>query len=239
MHSEPLPENTLATRGIKELPKQPGNPASQTSGRTLDHVAEVYDWIEPLMMLGMDRRIQREVTALLSLRGYERILDVGCGTGTLTRHIAAALSDVNRSFVVGVDAAERMIAVAKRKAAGIPNIAFESALAEHLPFADRSFDLAVSTMFFHHINVDLKLQALNELWRTLAPGGRAIVVDVSPPTSWFGTLCAWAGYVLFQQSEIRENIEGRLEAAFDLSQFQQWRRITHHFGYVSVYELKR
>src|ERR1035437_36715 len=165
--------------------------------------------IEPLMMFGMDRVIRREVVNLLLLEGREKVLDVGCGTGTLTRQIASGLSDTQRSCVVGVDAATAMIAVARRKAKRLPNIAFEAALAERLPFTDGSFDGAVSTMFFHHINFDLKCRALDEIWRTLIPGGKAVVADVTTPTNLVGTLCVWAGYVLFQQAEIRENIEGR------------------------------
>ena len=111
-----------AERGIGCLPLPPGNPAWQTSGRTLDHVASVYDLVEPLMMFGLDRVIRREVMNLLSLAGSERVLDVGCGTGTLTRQIACALPDTQRSCVVGVDAATAMIAVARRKAQGLANV---------------------------------------------------------------------------------------------------------------------
>lgn len=239
MQFEHITRDILTERGIGCLPIPPGNPADQTSGRTLDHVARVYDYIEPLMMLGMDWFIRREVLTLLSLTGSERVLDVGCGTGTLTRQIACALPDTQRSCVVGVDAATAMIAVARRKTRKVPNIAFEAALAEQLPFADHSFDRAVSTMFLHHINADLKCRALNEIWRTLTEGGKAVVVDVTTPTNGFGALCAWAGYILFQQAEIRENIEGKLEEAFDRSKFSRWRKVAHHAGYVSVYELEK
>jgi len=229
----------LLSRGVRCLPQPPGNPAQQTSGRTLDHVARIYDWIEPWMMMGMDRVIRRETLDLIRLKGIERVLDVGCGTGTLTREIAGFLCVSQLACVVGVDAATAMIDVARRKAAQLPNVAFEAALAEQLPFADESFDCAVSTMFFHHINASLKLRALNEIWRTLAPRGKLVVVDVTRPTNWFGSLCAWAGYVLFQQAEIRENIEGKLEEAFEQSEFRQWRRVAHHAGYISVYELEK
>jgi ubiquinone/menaquinone biosynthesis C-methylase UbiE len=239
MHFNHVMGNILTERGIGCLPLPPGNPAHKTSGRTLDHVASVYDLLEPLMMFGMDRVIRREVVNLLSLEGSRRILDVGCGTGTLTRQIACAVPDLQRSCVVGVDAATAMIAVARRKARKLPNIVFEAALAEQLPFTDGSFDRAVSTMFFHHINFDLKIRALNEIWRTLGPKGKAVVADVTSPTNLFGTLCAWAGYILFQQAEIRENIDGKLEEAFGLSRFRQWRTVAHHTGYMSIYELEK
>lgn len=238
MHSEDA-RGMLSARGVACLPLPEGNPAEQTSGRTLDHVARVYDFLEPLMMFGLDRVIREEVIRLLGLHDTGRVLDVGCGTGTLTRQIAGTFTDPHRSCVVGVDAATAMIAVARNKSAGITNVAFEATLAEQLPFADGSFDMAVSTMFFHHINAELKRRALDEIWRTLRPGGRAIIVDVSPPTHWFGRLCAWSGYVLFQQDEIRENIKGVLEALFSRSRFTSWRKVAQHAGYMSVYVLTK
>jgi ubiquinone/menaquinone biosynthesis C-methylase UbiE len=212
--------------------------ARQTEGVTLDHAARVYDILAPLMTLGLERRYHRIVIRQLALRGDERILDIGCGTGTLTRDIAAALSDKSRSCCTGLDAAEKMIEVARRKAAGIPNIRFDAAVAERLPYDDNFFDAAVSTFFFHHIHFALKKKVLAETARVLKPGGRLMVVDVDTPTSRFGTLCARSGHWLFQQNEIAENIEGRLRQAFGESPFS-WKAVSHHSGYITVFELTK
>jgi demethylmenaquinone methyltransferase/2-methoxy-6-polyprenyl-1,4-benzoquinol methylase/phosphoethanolamine N-methyltransferase len=212
--------------------------AKLTEGVTLDHAAPVYDVLAPLMTLGLERSFHRRVIALLNLRGGEQILDIGCGTGTLTRDIAAALTDKEKSCCTGLDAAERMIEVARRKAAQVPNIHFDAAIAEHLPYENETFDAAVSTFFFHHIHFALKRQVLAEAARVLKPGGRFIIVDVDIPTSWFGALCARSGHWLFQQNEIAENIEGRLREAMDLSPFN-WRAVSHHSGYITLFELKK
>lgn len=220
----------------KRHPRSPT--AQQTDGVTLDHAAKVYDTFAPLMTLGLERRFHRIVLAQLALRGDEQILDLGCGTGTLTRDIAAALTDKRKSICIGLDAAEEMTQIARRKAVGIPNIRFESAIAEKLPHADASFDAVVATFFFHHLHFELKKNVLAEAARVLKPGGRFIVVDVDIPTTWFGALCAHAGRWLFQQHEIAENIEGLLRIAFDESPFQ-WRAVSHHSGYITVFELIR
>lgn len=212
--------------------------ALQTDGITLDHAAPVYDLIAPLMTLGLERRFHRIVIKLLALKGDEHILDIGCGTGTLTRDMATALSDKQASLCTGLDAAEKMIEVAQKKAAHIPNIHFDAAIAEHLPYDNESFDYAVSTFFFHHIHFELKKQVLSETARILKPGGRFIIVDVDIPTTFFGTLCARSGHWLFQQNEIAENIEGRLREAFDACAFS-WKAISHHSGYITVFELKK
>ncbi len=237
--------------------------AQQTEGVTLDHAAAVYDCLAPLMTLGLERRFHRIVIDQLALRGDEQILDIGCGTGTLTRDIAAALSNCGagtaeglpaaagrsatipalqknqtHSSCTGLDAAEKMIEIARRKAANISNIHFDAAIAEQLPYPDTQFDAVVSSFFFHHIHFELKKKVLAETARVLKPGGRLLIVDVDVPTTPLGSLCARSGHWLFQQNEIAENIDGKLREAFYASPFA-WRAVSHHSGYITVFELKK
>ena len=187
--------------------------AQRTAGVTLDHAAPLYDWLAPLMTLGVETRLHGRVLRSLDLSRPLAVLDVGCGTGTLTRRIFDAIPAGAGRCVVGVDAAEAMIRVARRKADGAKDLRFEAALAEDLPYPAGCFDRAVSTFFFHHLDADLKRRSLAELWRVLRPGGRAAVIDVDVPYSRFGALCAYAGYWLFRQAEIKENIDGALRDA--------------------------
>ncbi len=215
---------------------QDSNPARLTTGRTLDHAAPVYDLLAPLMTFGLERGYRRRARNLLQLQGDEQVLDVGCGTGTLSREIAWDL-DPQRSKVVGVDAAAAMIEVARRKGSALVNLQFDAALAEQLPYDDHAFDCAVSTFFFHHIEFALKQRALAELRRTVKPGGRIVIVDVDVPSNPFGALCAWSGYLLFRQEEIRENIRGRLRQAIYGAGFASVQLVSRHSGYISIFLL--
>jgi ubiquinone/menaquinone biosynthesis C-methylase UbiE len=213
--------------------------AAGTTGRTLDYAAPLYDWLAPIMVFGFEQRCARQVIEHLGIVPSHRVLDVGCGTGSLTLKLARILDASQGGHIVGVDAAERMLDIARKKApTGSPS-QFDAGLAESLPYPDCSFDRAVSTFFFHHVEFDLKMKTLSEMWRTLVPGGRAVVVDVDVPTTLLGKFSAWAGYRLFAQEEIRENIEGRLREAFDASPFQSWRSVSHHSGYMTLFELIR
>ncbi len=223
-------------------PPRPPDPAVPpvTAGRTLDHAAAIYDWAMPVMSVGMERPCQRRVESLLQLSGNERILDVGCGTGSLTLALARRLQAESGGLAVGLDAAPKMIAVARRKAAatGLATVRFDIAAAETLPYLDASFDCGVSSFFFHHVNFELKVRCLKELRRVMVPGGRLVIADVDIPTTLFGRVCAWSGFLLFQQEEIRENIRGRLREAFAAAGWTQGRQVAHLAGYISVFDLR-
>ena len=98
----------------------------------------------------------------------QRVLDVGCGTGILAREVVSRTGSSGR--VVGVDRSPGMLAVARQLA---PAVEWREGVAESLPFPDHSFDAVVSQfalMFF----IDRR-QALREMFRVLAPGGRLAV----------------------------------------------------------------
>ena len=226
---------------MRPKPRHPrSHCASRTAGITLDHAAPLYDWLAPLMTLGSEARLHRHVLPLLDLGTATSVLDVGCGTGTLTRQVVDAMSPAANRWVVGIDAAEAMIEIANRKAGNRPGLTFAAALAEDLPYPAGNFDRVVSTFFFHHLKYDLKVKSLAELWRVLRPGGSAIILDVDIPYSCFGTLCAYAGYWLFRQAEIKENIDGRLREAIQQSPFADaWRIVSCHSGYLSLFKLDK
>lgn len=208
-----------------------------TAGRTLNHVAKVYDLLNPIMTFGQEGRFSNKIIRLLELKGSERVLDIGCGTGSLTIKLAGLSAMKSDSLVIGLDAAPKMIEVSRGKSKKTANIRFDLAAAENLPYENEYFDCAVSGFFFHHINFGLKKAALDEAWRVLKRNGRLIILDVDTPLNRFGAFCAWAGYFLFRQEEIRENIEGKLKEVFNLSRFRSWHRVSSYLGYISLFEL--
>lgn len=83
-----------------------------TRGRTLDHAAGVYDFFEPILLLGKQAEYDAKIVSLLELEKSDRVLDLGCGTGVLTRMIADQLDSEAEGVSIGIDAAAKMISVA-------------------------------------------------------------------------------------------------------------------------------
>src|SRR5512135_1368467 len=100
----------------------------ETRGRTLDHAAFIYDLLEPLFLLGKQAEYDRAIVELLELKASDRVLDLGCGTGVLTKLIADRLSVETGGCAVGIDAAGKMIRLARKRREG-PTCRFEVAAA--------------------------------------------------------------------------------------------------------------
>lgn len=119
--------------------------------------------------------LAHDLIELAELRPGERVVDVACGTGVVTRLAAERVGDAT---VAGVDISPGVLAVA-RQAAGDAAIEWHEGSAESLPLADRSFDVALCQMGLQFVHD--RPAALRELHRVLAPGGRA-VLNVPGPT---------------------------------------------------------
>jgi arsenite methyltransferase len=126
-------------------------------------------------------RRRRLVYEALGAQPGERILDVGCGPGF---YAAELLDQVGPDgSVVGVDASPQMLAVARHRSAGRPNVAFHQADVTSLPVDDAAFDGAVCVQVLEYV-ADVEA-ALREILRALRPGGRAVIWDVDWRTvSW-------------------------------------------------------
>jgi demethylmenaquinone methyltransferase / 2-methoxy-6-polyprenyl-1,4-benzoquinol methylase len=158
-----------------------------------DGVAPVYDAMNRLTTAGLDGRWRR-LAARAAVRPGDRVLDACCGTGDL-----ALAAEAEGGTVTGLDFAERMLARARRKSAGVDWVQGD-VLA--LPFPDGSFDAV--TIGFGLRNVEDRAAALRELRRVLRRGGRLAILDVVRPSGplsffyavWFDRLIPLAGRVL-------------------------------------------
>jgi ubiquinone/menaquinone biosynthesis C-methylase UbiE len=209
-----------------------------TRGRTLDHAAFIYDILEPILLLGKQAEYDKHIVSLLKLSASNRVLDLGCGTGVLTRMIADRLSVDAGGQAIGIDAAAKMVKVARRKRS-TPNCIFEVMAAESLSYEDDSFDAVVSSLFFHHVQLDLKGKALSEAFRVLRPGGRLIIADMHVPRTWMGSLVSHVSRWFFMQPQIGENIRGVLPDLIEKVGFQRPEIPATYFGYIALFKSRK
>lgn len=174
-----------ATRTARE-------PAPETKGRTI-RWARLYDFATTFLSFGRAGALRRTTIDLAQPAPGEKVLDVGCGPGTLA--LAAKQRVGAGGEVHGIDAAPEMIELAREKAAKAgAAIDFQVGLIERIPFPDNYFDLATSTLMFHHLPGDLKRSGLAEILRVLKPGGHLLLVDfASHAESGLGHLLAVFG----------------------------------------------
>ena len=152
-----------------------GHDGPDTKGATI-RWARWYDLTSWVLSFGRAQGIRKEIVRIANPRAGEKVLDVGCGTGTLAimmRKFAGGELEVT-----GIDAAVEMVEVARRKAEKEKQeIRFEPAAIEALPFGDATFHLATSTYMLHHLPDEVKRDGLREVRRVLKPGGRFVAVD--------------------------------------------------------------
>jgi len=128
---------------------------------------------EPLFAEGSDLNWMVES---MEFSGAERLLDIGTGAGHTCLAFAPLLAEC-----VGLDVTPEMVQVATGLAAdkGMTNVRFLQAEAEHLPFADDTFDVVTCRFAAHHFaNVE---QAMREVSRVLRPGGTFLLIDHYAP----------------------------------------------------------
>lgn len=118
----------------------------------------------------------RDIAAYLGDRSYEKLLDVGCGTGYLAELLAA------RGVYCGLDLSEEMIRVAEEKR--LPNASFTLGKSDALPWEDETFDYVTCSQSFHHY--PHQFEAMREAYRVLKKGGQYILSDTG-----IGGVGAW------------------------------------------------
>jgi ubiquinone/menaquinone biosynthesis C-methylase UbiE len=117
------------------------------------------------------RELQLEALEVLDPGPDDRLLDVGCGSGAAVRAAASIVA-----HAVGVDLSPGMIVRARELGGATPNVEFQVADAEALPFDDATFTKLLCTTSFHHY--PNPGNAVAEMARVLTPGGRMVIADM-------------------------------------------------------------
>jgi ubiquinone/menaquinone biosynthesis C-methylase UbiE len=163
-------------------------------------------WYDPMMRhLFPEEALKTALIALARIQPGQNVLDMGCGTGTLTLLIKKTQPN---AAVYGLDVDLQVLGIARRKAEQArETIVLQQGTATCMPYQDGCFDRVFASLMLHHLTRYDKRRALREAFRVLKLGGELHVADFGKPhdlTMWLISLVVrWA-------EEVHDNILGLL-----------------------------
>jgi ubiquinone/menaquinone biosynthesis C-methylase UbiE len=174
---------------------------------SLNALTPFYDAFFRLTM--REELFKRRLITEAKIRSGQRVLDLGCGTGTLTIMVKKAHPD---SVVIGLDGDPQILKIARRKAKEAHSpITFDEGMAYQLHYPDASFDRVLSSMVFHHLTTEDKERTLTEIYRVLKPAGEFHLADFGVPQGFYAKVVS----VLMRRFErVDDNVNGRIPEMF-------------------------
>jgi cyclopropane fatty-acyl-phospholipid synthase-like methyltransferase len=199
------------------------------------------DWLtrfyDPVLRLTLrEEKFKRLLIAQARIGPGQQVLDLGCGTATLTIMVKEHCPGAH---VVGLDGDPKVLAIARQKvaAAGV-DVELHEGMAFAPPFTPASFDRVVSSLVFHHLTTDNKRRTLVAIRTLLRPGGELHVADWGRPHNVLMRVAALGIRLLDGHETTADNLNGRLVALMEEAGFLEARE-THQemtmFGTLSLY----
>lgn len=196
-----------------------------------------FRWLTPLYDALVEgpmsfARMRRELLAQMGDLSDKKVLDVGCGTGSMALLLKQAYPAAE---VVGLDGDPQILESARRKARsrGL-EIRFDHGMSFDLPYPNDSFDVVLTTVMLHHLSRADKQTTIQEMYRVLRPGGQLFGADFVEPRSSFGKTLR----PLTRRFErVADNLDGFLPVAFERAGFRDYRETRRYFfGAISAFQ---
>lgn len=195
-------------------------------------MAPLYDFLLKLTM--PEATLKRRLIERANIQAGQRVIDLGCGTGTLAIMIKKASPEAQ---ITGLDADEEVLSIAKSKAEKAHvNIKWDHGFAYELPYPDNSFDVVVSSLVTHHLKGPDKVRAFKEVRRVLKPTSWFHIMDFGQP---FSVITRLQALFLKHFEEVEDNVAGRIVPMLREAGFESAKEVEKQatiFGPVWFYE---
>ncbi len=204
-----------------------------------------YDWLtslyDPVVALTTrEKTFKRVLTEQAGIGVNHRVLDLACGTATLSILLKQKQP---RAKVVGIDGDAKILEIAKMKVrrAGL-EIQFDKGMSFDLPYEDESFERIVSSLFFHHLTRKHKLKTLREVKRVLKSKGEFHIADWGLPANSFMNGLSYSIQLLDGFETTADNFNGLLPKIMADAGFEQIEETNHYntlFGTIRLHRSRR
>ena len=179
---------------------------SQASNKKRYIPALSFRWLTPLYdpllkWVMREETFKRKLVQQANIQPKMKVLDLGCGTGTLTLMLKRAHPEAE---VTGLDGDPQVLDIARNKSRGA-DIQWDEGLASSLPYPDSTFDRVVTSLVIHHLVTDDKRRAFKEIYRVLKPNGELHVLDFGAPHS---SLTRFMAKYMRRLEEAADNFDG-------------------------------
>lgn len=180
-----------------------------------------------------EKRFKQELIRQANIQPGQAVLDLGCGTATLTVMLKQAHPD---AAITGLDGDPAVLEIGRVKAekAGV-QLTLDHGMAYALPYPDEAFDQVVSSLMFHHLSTQDKQRTMKEVYRVLRPGGSFWIVDFGRPQGLWSRIVS---LVMERLEEVGDNHKGLLLTMLSLAGFKDVTSPIHFatiFGTLSLY----
>ncbi len=143
-----------------------------------------FNWLTPLYdpllkWVMREETFKRRLVQQANIQPNMDVLDLGCGTGTLTIMLKRAYPEAN---ITGVDGDPAVLNLARDKSRGL-DIRWDEGLAFSLPYPDTVFDKVITSLVIHHLATNEKRRTFKEIFRVLKPRGELYILDFGAPHS--------------------------------------------------------
>lgn len=197
------------------------DPAGFVPALAYRRLTPIYDRV--IAVTARENTFKRALLRQTDIRPSMRVLDLGCGTGTLAIWAKEQVPGVE---IAGIDGDPQMLERARAKAAdaGVDEIVFTEAMSFDLPYEEGRFDRVLSSLFFHHLTLADKRRTLAEARRVLKPDGRLHIADWGRPQDLAMKLLSYSIRLLDGREQTRDNHEGNLPVLIKEAGFISVRR---------------